>query len=153
MYRFQKRPNITLMSAWEIKKSFTNFSVWTKFDIHFKILAHKGVDDWIHKAMRHRNPMAEKVCTNKGIIFELRIDIQEVWLEVDQYIENLYWQPANCEYANDRDQHFKNLENIFVTTANVIDQQKCFVMTALANKALQTNQSMVDYSLKNPKNS
>lgn len=80
------------------------------FHVFLKVFAHERVDDGIHETVSHGDPMAKEIGSHEGVVLETGIDLQEVGLEVDENVEYLNGQPAQCKHAYDDDEHFEYLE-------------------------------------------
>lgn len=74
-----------------------------------EILAHEGVDDRVDKAVRHRQPVADEVEADEGVVSRLRLVEEDFWVEEDDQHEHLDRKPADDEEDDDQSQHLDHL--------------------------------------------
>lgn len=75
-----------------------------------KILLKKSCNIKLYHWVGTGNPMAEKVREYKTIILGGWACSKKVGCKVDEYVEDLYGQPAKGKHSNDGDQHPQNLQ-------------------------------------------
>lgn len=56
------------------------------------------------------DPVTEKIWKYKTIILGRGACSKKVGCKIDEYVENLYRQPAKGEHSNDSDQHSQHLQ-------------------------------------------